>query len=176
MNYWSKLVKFAKPFWKYFLSLSIVIFVMSVLRQVQPLVYKNITDKVGEVKSIDQSILVLLGILLIVAILHTILNRISWYLAHTFSYKLRFNLRELGYQHLLSLPLEFFNSRQSGKLMSQLDRGTTQITSIINNSGMFIVPNTITSVIGLIIISRYNIWIALALLFIFFPIGILNYW
>ena len=175
MNYFKRLINFAKPFWKYLLGIGLVIIIMSGIRQVEPLVLKQITDKVAN-KTFDQTIISLLLLLVVVKVLNTVLNRASWYLANIFSYKLRFNLREIGYKHLLSLPLMFFNSQQSGKLMSQLGRGTTQITQIINNSGAFFLPNTVTAIVGLIIVSHFNLWIALAMIGVFVPVSLISYW
>lgn len=177
MNYFKRLIFFAKPYFRYLLVISVLILVMSGLRQVEPMVFKRITDTVATSNGeVPQNIITLLAIFLIVKIFGTILNRTSWYFANIFSYKLRFNLRERGYEHLLALPISFFNSQQSGKLMNQLERGATQITQIVNNSGMFFVPNVITAIIGLVIMGSYNLKVALLVLIVFVPVGLINYW
>jgi len=75
----------------------------------------------------------------------------------------------------MSLPMSYFSNQQSGQLMSQLDRGTTQITQIINNSGNFFIPNLITAIIGLCIVSRFNHLIAISMVAVFVPVALINY-
>jgi ABC-type multidrug transport system fused ATPase/permease subunit len=180
MNYFKRLIKLSKPFWKTILAISILILLMSGLRQVEPIVFKRLTDDIQSGLShgdfLSANIINLLLVFLVVKIAYPILNRASWYLANIFSYRLRFNLREYAYEHLMSLPISYFNANQSGKLMNQIERGATQLTQIINNSGMFFLPNLITAIIGLFIMGKYSLPIALTILGIFIPVALVNYW
>ncbi len=162
-------------------AISTIILAISGIRQVEPLVLKQLTDTLvnaptQEVGVLPNSIVVLLVFYLGVKLLGVILNRLSWYLSTIFTYKLRFSLRERGFAHLMRLPMSYFNKKQSGQLMSQLDRGTQQITSIINNSGVHFLPNLISALIGLVVVLQFNVWIGLAMVAAFIPVGIINYW
>lgn len=180
MTQLTKIAQFARPYLPELAGISLIILAIAGLRQVEPFVFRQITDNlVGNSSTkttfLPSGIIGLLLVYLLVKILGVGLNRLSWYLATVFTYKLRFSLRETGYQHLLSLPMSFFKSEQSGKLMSQLDRGTTQITQIINNSGMFLLPNLATAVIGLVIVAHFNALISLTMVAIFIPVAVLYY-
>ena len=181
MSQFRRIINFALPYWKELAGLSLLILIMAGLKQVEPFIYKQITDQIAsglgkEASFLPSFIIILLGIFLFVKILAVIFNRLSWYLTTLFAYKLRFSLREAGFAHLMNLPLNFFNSQQSGQLMSKLDRGTTQITQIINNSGMYFFPSLITAIIGFVIVSQFNLWISLGMVLIFIPVGFINYW
>lgn len=180
MSQLTKIARFARPHWRELAGISLIILGIAGLRQVEPFVFKQITDSLtgnplAQVPLLPRRIIGLLSAYLVVKILAVLLNRLSWYLATIFTYKLRFSLRETGYEHLMGLPMSFFKAEQSGKLMSQLDRGTTQITQIINNSGMFLLPNLATAIIGLVIVARFNLGIALTMVVIFIPVAILYY-
>jgi ATP-binding cassette, subfamily B, bacterial len=179
MSQIKQLLQFAKPFWKSLSLISFMILVISGVSQIEPLILKQITDEATQTETLKQipaQIMTLLLFYLGVKIISVIANRLSWYLSIIFSYKLRFSLKEYGYKHLMSLPMGYFNKKQSGQLMNQLERGVSQITSIINNSGMHFVPNLITAIIALIIVSQFNLPITLAMLFAFIFYGFSSYW
>ncbi|NMC36370.1 ABC transporter ATP-binding protein [Candidatus Beckwithbacteria bacterium] len=181
MNYFKRIANLALPYWKQIVVISLLILVISGLSQAEPIVLKQITDAIvnqgqNYQGTIPKTIVLFLGIYLVVKLLNVLVNRFSWHLATLFTYKLRFSLREQGFEHLLSLSQRYFNEKQSGQLMSQLDRGSTQITQIINNSGMHFLPNLVAAIIGLIIVMNFNFWIGLSIVLVFIPVALFNYW
>ena len=59
--------------------------------------------------------------------------------------------------------------------MNKLTRGTRNITSIITNVGMHFLPNTITAIISIIIVSSINLPLGIASISMFIPFFILRY-
>ncbi|MGI5827781.1 MAG: ABC transporter ATP-binding protein [Patescibacteria group bacterium] len=180
MSLTKRILLLAKPYWKRLIGISAAILAISGLKQVEPFVLKQITDTIVNSSQTPQAsfVNVLSGLLLSflgVKLLIVVFNRLSWYLANVFTYRFRAVLREEGFSHLLSLPIKYFNSNQSGHLMSRLDRGTQQITSIINNSGMYFLPNVVTAVIGIFVVTKFNPVIALAMVAAYIPVGFINY-
>jgi len=168
----------AKPYRGQLAAISTLILLISVFNQVEPQITRRIADLVisGGLKPQFSTVYILLAILLGVKFLLTIFNRASWYLANLFSEKFKAYLRQMGFENLLSLSIEYFDKQVSGKLMSQLDRGVARITSIINNSGMNFFPSLITAIISIVIVIRVNPMLGIAAVASFIPYSLVNYW
>ena len=153
---------------------------MSGISQIYPLIIRSLTDLITEGKTnflfFEHSTFISLIILaLVLRIFDTILNRFSWYSSNLLKTKLLHYLREIAYKHLLNLSIGFYNKNQSGKTMNKLTRGTNNITSIITNVGMHFLPNVVTAIISIIIVSSINLPIGIASLSMFVPFFVLRY-
>ena len=173
-----RILALAKPFRGQLLAISTLILFISALNQVEPQVTKLITDLVisGGFKPQVNTVFKLLGILLGVKFLLSICNRASLYLANLFSERFKAHLRQMGFENLLGLSIEYFDKQVSGKLMSQLDRGVARITSIISNSGMVFFPSLITAIISIAIVTKVNPILGIAAVASFIPYSLINYW
>lgn len=174
----SEIIKLARPFWKRLALISLIIVVMSLLKQVDPLVTQQITDLIIDGKALNQKqfVLVLVGILLGVRLVRSLLNRVSWFMANMVATKLEVHLKEIGFRHLTTLSIDYFNQHSSGKLMSELDRGVNRIKSIINNSGMHFVPALVTALMSVVIVFNYEWKVATASVLAFVPFIAINRW
>ncbi|MEK7111446.1 MAG: ABC transporter ATP-binding protein [Patescibacteria group bacterium] len=173
-----RILALAKPYRGQLAAISTLILLISAFNQVEPQITKRITDLVlgGGLKPQVRTVYILLGILLGVKFLLTIFNRVSWYLANLFSERFKAYLRQMGFENLLSLSVEYFDKQVSGKLMSQLDRGVARITSIINNSGMVFFPSLLTAVISIAIVMKVSPMLGIAAVASFIPYSLVNYW
>ena len=173
-----RILALAKPYRGQLAAISTLILLISAFNQVEPQITKRITDLVlgGGLKPQLRTVYILLGILLGVKFLLTIFNRASWYLANLFSERFKAYLRQMGFENLLSLSVEYFDKQVSGKLMSQLDRGVARITSIINNSGMVFFPSLLTAVISIAIVMKVSPMLGIAAVASFVPYSLVNYW
>lgn len=61
-------------------------------------------------------------------------------------------------------------------MMSQLDRGVARIASVINNAGLYFIPNIVTAIFSIVIVFRFDWKIGLAAVLSFAPYAIINYW
>lgn len=173
-----RILALAKPYRGQLAAISTLILLISVFNQIEPQITKRITDLVldGGLKPQLRTVYLLLGILLGVKFLLTVFNRLSWYLANLFSERFKAYLRQMGFENLLSLSVEYFDKQVSGKLMSQLDRGVARITSIINNSGMVFFPSLLTAIISIAIVMRVSPILGIAAVVSFIPYFLVNYW
>lgn len=178
MYMWRKILGLAAPFRGRLALISAIILLISGLNQVEPQVTKRITDLVvaGGLNSSVGVLFRLLGLLFLVKLLLTALNRVSWFLANLFTEKFKAYLRQLGFENLVGLSIGYFDKQVSGKLMSQLDRGVARVTSIINNSGMYFVPSLITAIISAAIVIGVSWPLGLAAVASFIPYCLVNYW
>jgi len=89
MSHFRRILSFALPFWKNLLAISLVILAVAGFKQVEPFVFKQITDRITDPARdpqvvLPQVIVIFLAIYLLVKALMVILNRLSWYLTSLF--------------------------------------------------------------------------------------------
>ncbi len=156
--------------------IAVLIAIMAGLKQVEPFISRRVTDAVVDKGLSFDTIVLLLGLLLVVKLIQTVLNRVSWYLTNVFVVKFETHLKNIGFDHLMKLSLTFFNDQATGKVMSKLDRGVNRITNIVNNSGMHFLPSVTSALIAFIIVLQYEWRIAVLVLVGFTPYIIVNRW
>ena len=111
----------------------------------------------------------LIILMVVVKILTTVINRISVYASSILGYRLLHYLREIGFRHLLTLSISFFNRNASGKVMNKMSRGTDGIRSIISNLGINFLPGAVTALIAVFVVTSINWQIGLASAAMFVP-------
>lgn len=171
-----KIVRIAKPFWGRLGFIAVLIVFMSGLKQVEPLIAQQITDTLIGNQVANLSLLSLVGILLVARLSISGLNRLTWYLTSLTTERLSAHMRQVGFDHLMGLSLDYYYKNISGKLMSQLDRGVNRITNVISNSGMHFVPNLVTALISVTIVINYSWILGLAAICSFLPFALINWW
>ncbi len=172
-----QIIKYAKPFKKTLAIIAGLILIMAILKQTEPFITKRITDLVVEKNGTDFKLIVqLLGLLLLVKLIQTGLNRFSWYLTNIFVVKFETHLKNIGFDHLMKLSLTFYNNQATGKVMSKLDRGVNRIVNIVNNSGMHFLPSVTAALISFVIVLQYEWRIAVLVLIGFIPYILVNRW
>lgn len=181
MNQFLRIVRFAKPYWRTLIIITIFILILAGLNQAEPFINRSIVDSIVAAISsrnftLPAKIIRLFALLILIRFLRVITRRIVNYFTNLFTYRFRFSLRERGFAHLMSLSASFYDESISGELMSKLDRGTTQITQIVNNSGLFFVPSLITAILGIIIVSYFYWPIAIWMFSMFIPFTLINLW
>ncbi|MFC1711373.1 ABC transporter ATP-binding protein [Patescibacteria group bacterium] len=181
MSQFTKIVSLAKPYWKTLGIIIVFILFQAGLNQAEPFINRSIVDKVANALSqkaffVPEEIIKLFAALLLVRFSRTIVKRVVNYFTNLFVYKLRFVLREKGFNHLMKLSVSYFDKTISGELMSKLDRGTAQITQIINNSGLFFIPSLITAIVGIVIVGLFYWPLAVWILLMFIPFTLISLW
>lgn len=169
---------FAKPFWRMLVVITVLIAVLAGLNQVEPFVTKHITDAiVGERHpEIWTTILKLLGLLLAVKLIQKIINEISLFITNLFSVEFESHLKQIGFNHLMNLSLDFFNDQATGKVMSKLDRGVNRISSIVSNFGIHFLPSVTTALVAFVIVVLNEWKVAVLTVAAFLPYILINRW
>lgn len=181
MSQFRRILKVAKPFSKQIFIIAFFIIVLSATSQLEPFINKEVVDQVVKSftqhdKGIPTLVIKLFGLLIIIRFLRVIVRRIINYFTNLFTYRFRYALREKGFSHLMNLSVNFFDEAISGELMSKLDRGTSRLTEVVNNSGLFFIPSVLTAIIGAGVIS-YLYWpIAVAMILMFIPFTLISLW
>jgi ATP-binding cassette, subfamily B, bacterial len=173
-----KILEYTRPYRKTLIFISFLIVIMALLSQIEPFITKAITDQLVEnqTQGVFNYIAILLAVLLLVKLIQSGLNRLSWYLTNVFVIKFESSLKQLGFDHLMKLSLSFFNEQETGKVMSKLDRGVNRLTSIVNNSGMHFIPSVTTAIISFSIVLYYEWRIGVLTVLAFVPYVAINRW
>lgn len=164
----------ARPFWGRIFGISLLIVTLSGLNQIYPLINRSLVDLIsaGETDFFlfkHATFTNLIILILLIKLSSTIVNRTSAYASSILGYRLLHHLREVGYRHLLSLSVSYFNKNSSGKVMNKLSRGTDGIRSIISNLGINFLPGAVTAIIAIFVVSSINWQIGLATASMFVP-------
>ncbi|MBI3954648.1 ABC transporter ATP-binding protein [Candidatus Collierbacteria bacterium] len=164
----------AKPFWPRILGISLLIILLSAINQVYPLINKALVDLISTGQTslflIKRPTFVNLIILFLsFKLTATLINRLSIYGGSMLSSSLRHHLREIGFKHLLTLSVGFYNKHQSGNVMSKISRGTDGIRSIINSIGLHLLPSLVTGFISVLVVISFNWKIGLSAALMFVP-------
>lgn len=158
-----KLIKLNKLFW---LGLLCVL-IGNILNILAPLYIKEMIDLNNIFKS--PHFLLLISKLLIVLLVQAILNSGGNFLISREGEKQILNIRRALEKHLISLPVQFYDNQNSGKLTSHVINDSELIKNFVTE----VIPNFITSlltVIGTFIVLFILDWKLTFLIFIIFPL------
>lgn len=145
--------------------------VLSLLNQATPFMFKYIVDALVEVTK-GQSValsyfLILLGIIAAISIASTLMENVQGYYGDILGAKLNTLLSQRYYDHLLQLPLEYYDGEISGRITSRLDRSIVTISQLMNAFANNFLGFFLTSAVTLIILAYYAWPVALLLGFLF---------
>lgn len=173
-----RIVGYARPYLGRLALITILVAVMALVGQVPPFVMKAITDVLVQPDGARNAsyFMILLSALLAGTISIALLNRATWHLTNLFAVRMEIRLKEIGFDQLMRLSMRFFTDEASGELMSKLDRGVNRIVAIINNSGMYFVPNMATAIVSFGFVAQHSWQVAVSILIAFIPYVLINRW
>ncbi len=109
---------------------------------------------------------VLLGIVLAVGLVNALsaaLRDWSGYIGDMLAIKMRRQLSQNYYQHLLRLPQGYYDEAATGKIINRLNRAITDVTQFINAFANNLLQMLLTIAISVGVMLWYSPWIALAI-------------
>lgn len=169
-----QIISLAKGYYFRIALVAIIILVSSLVSQITPQINRALIDLISTHQPatffhFQLTLYHLLFFWLLIFLINATLNRLSSSLTNRFVNRLQFQLRYRAYQQLFQLSIPYHNSHQSGKLLSQINRGTSQLTSFLSNLGSYFAPNLITALISIIIVSFYSPLISITVVLSFVP-------
>jgi len=170
-----QIFRLAKPLYKYFLILVVLIIFGALLDLVLPIFSKLITDEIvnyignqgGSLNRLYQFVAISFFLSLLGIIFSSISDRLGDYTAG----RVRQFLTEKYYDKVLKLSQVYFDSQLSGKIVHQLNRGIVSIQNFANVATNFFLPTILQSIFTIVLLSYYNLAIG-ALVALLFPIYI----
>jgi len=166
-----KIIKYSWSLKRYYLAIAAMVVVVSLLSQASPFITKFLVDDVvkrGTGHPVAAASFAILFILLIgsqAAV--TLISNFQGYLGDLLGVKLTTLLSQRYYDHLLRLPLEYYDNEITGRITSRLDRSIASIGSLMSSFANTFVGFFLTSLITLLILARYSVLVAVLLTALF---------
>ena len=164
----SRLFSYAEGLSRYIWIAVISSVVLAAFGMVIPFAIKISTDEiVAIVGGAPYNPELLLGVAItigIISVLSAILKDWAGYIGDMLAIKMRRQLSQKYYQHLLSLPQSYYDEAATGKIINRLNRAITDVTQFINAFANNLLQMLLTIVISIGIMFWYSPWIALAIL------------
>lgn len=169
----ARILIFAASLWRYYLGISALTIIVTLLTLLPPFLVKEATDEIVKIvqgQSGSQAVVVwsVLGIFFS-GTAAAVLSNYSGYLGDVMAVKLRRILSEKYYEHLLALPQRYFDSELSGKIINRLNRSIEDITSFMNIFTNNFFSMLLTAIITIVIVAFYS-WELALLIAMLYPI------
>lgn len=170
MQHIIRILKSSRELWPYYAVISAVTVLVSLASLFVPILTGWAIDEIRHGHTANIHYLVWLAIALFgLDLAGTFLNNIGGYLGDQMSTKLNKVLCSRYYQHILSLPQQFFDTELSGKIINRLNRSIVQITNFMQMMSNNFLQFILTTIFALIAVAHYSLPVAL-LLFTLYPI------
>jgi len=170
-----KIVGYTWVLKRYYLATAFFVFIVAILNQANPFILKYLVDAVvkrGSGQHVSTGhFAVLLSLLFSAGILISFITNIQGHIGDLLGARLQTLLSQRYYDHLLDLPLEFYDNSVTGALTSKLDRSISGISQLVQAMANNFITFFLTSAFTLVILARYSPLVAL-LLGVLFPLYI----
>ena len=166
-----KIIRFSSSLKKYYISIALLVVVLAGLNLVNPFLTKWVVDLITEYNK-GQAItfwqtLPPLALMLISALFVAILSNFNGFLGDRMAIKLNTLLSQRYYDHLMSLPVQYYDSEQTGKITARLERSISSLSQLMNALANNFIQFFLTTIVTLVAISFYSWPIAILLILIF---------
>jgi ATP-binding cassette subfamily B protein len=145
--------------------------IISLLNQATPFLLKFIVDSIEQAQKgqpVTANYIGLLVVLILVVNLSvTIISNVSGFIGDRLGVKLNNLLSQRYYDHILKLPLDYFDNEVTGRVTSRLDRSIATVSSMIQSFTNNFIGFFLTSVITIIVLAFYSPIIAVLLAALF---------
>ncbi len=167
-----KIIRYSWKLWRYYLAIAILVIIVALLGLASPFLVKMIVDGLvanssGGNYEISYFILIV-ALILLSDVAGTVISNINGHLGDMMSVKLNTLLSQRYYDHLMSLPIEYFDNEITGRITARLDRTIGTISELMKTMANNFAQFFLTTLITLVFISIYS-WPVALLLIIIFP-------
>ena len=166
-----KIIRYSWELKRYYVATGVFVVVVALLNQANPFLLKYLVDAVvqrGAGQTVETSrFALLLSLLFAAGILISIISNIQGHIGDILGAKLRTLLSQRYYDHLMELPLEFYDNELTGRITSRLDRSIAGISDLIQALANNFIGFFLSSAFTLVILARYSPIVALLLAALF---------
>lgn len=168
-----KVLGYARNLWPYYAGITFFAVLMSATSLLSPFIVKDATDLVVKSFQTGQADIngaIMMALLFFaVDIANTLFTNAGGYLGDVMSAKLRKQLSERYYLHLLKMPQAYYDTELTGRIINRLNRTIYEVTQFANMFANNFFQMFLTVFAGLAIILFYSWEIAL-LMAILYPL------
>jgi ATP-binding cassette subfamily B protein len=166
-------LRYAKNLWPYYVSITIFSILMALTSVAIPFILKSATDlmvSIAQGGNVDIAAALWLAVALFVFdAANTLFSNWGGYLGDMMAAKLRKQLSERYYEHLLTLPQTYYDDELTGQIINRLNRTIAEVTQFMNILANNFFQMILMIILTLGIVAFYSWEIAL-LLFLVYPI------
>ncbi|MGQ0520902.1 MAG: ABC transporter ATP-binding protein [Actinomycetota bacterium] len=166
-----RIIRYTWDLKRYYLAIAVFVVAVSLLNQANPFLLRYLVDAVvekGTGKSVATSrLVVLLSLLLSAGVLISIVTNVQGYIGDRLGAKLQTLLSQRYYDHLLELPLEFYDNSVTGEVTARLERSIAGISQLVQAMANNFINFFLSSLFTLVILARYSPLVALLLAALF---------
>lgn len=172
-NIW-RIVRFTRELWPFYAAISFFTVLLALMGVLMPLLTGFAIDELRKGTDSDLRYLIYIAIgIFLLDFFSNIFSNISGYIGDQLNARLSYLLSHRYYQHLLSMPQQYYDTELSGKIINRLNRSITQITNFfqfITNNFLQLIFTTVFTLsvafyyswqVGLLLASLYPIYILL---------------
>lgn len=140
---------------------TIVSVIAALLNFAIPFVIKDATDVIvgivsGHSSVNPTSVIWFAMILLVIGVLNTIVDDVGGYYGDILAVRMREQLSNSYYKHLLTLPQRYFDDEITGKIINRLNRAISDITNFVNFLANNLLQMLVSTVIALVAMIYYS--------------------
>jgi ATP-binding cassette subfamily B protein len=170
-----RIIRYTWDLKPYYLAAAGFVVVVALLNQANPFLLRFLVDAVVE-KGTGQSVatsrlVVLLSLLFAAGVLISVISNVQGYIGDLLGARLQTLLSQRYYEHLLQLPLEYYDNAVTGAVTARLERSIAGISQLVQAMANNFISFFLTSLFTLVILARYSPLVAL-LLAVLFPLYI----
>jgi len=168
-----KILRFAGNLWPYYLIITATSVLLALVNQTVPFIIKAATDLVvASLKGapVDYTLIMWLAAGTFASdVAVTLLSNWGGYYGDIMAAKLKKQLGERYYKHLMSLPQSYYDTELTGKIINRLNRTISELTNFLNFFANNFFQMILTMVFTLIAVAYYS-WEVAVMLFIIYPV------
>lgn len=168
-----KVLHYARNLWPYYTGIIIFSILMSLTALATPFIIKAATDLIvaslGGGYADVNGVIWLAVALFAVDVLNTLFTNWGGYLGDVMSAKLKKQLSERYYTHLLKLPQSYYDHELTGTIINRLNRTIFEVTQFMNMFANNFFQMFLTMILTLFIVLFYS-WELAVLLFVLYPV------
>lgn len=170
-----KIIGYSIKLKRYYLAVAFLVIVIASLNLATPFLTKSIVDLLVaniQGQSINTGLLSALVLLILVSdVIITLLDNLNGYIGDQLSAKLHTLLAQRYYDHLLKLPIGYYDNEVTGRITSRLDRSIVTISQLMKSMTNGFIQFFLTAAVTLAAIAYYS-WPIAVFLALLFPLYI----
>jgi ATP-binding cassette subfamily B protein len=164
-------IHYYKPYKKMFFLDLVVATVAAVCDLFYPMITRQIINKVLPQK--EYSVFLSFAIILIgIYFVKLFCNFFMQYWGHLVGVGMQANMRRDVYEHLQKLPIRYFDSNQTGSIMSKIINDLQEVSELAHHGPEDLFISFVMLFGSFTILVRINLWLTL-IIFVFFPLILL---
>lgn len=138
MKIFLRLLSYLKPYWRWVVISIVCLLFLTILNLLPPLFQREIIDDVIGRRLLGRLPMLVLGLAGVYALTH-FLRFGDMYLRHVLGERFLLDLRVLLYDYLQQLSISFFESQQTGEIMSRITNDVNALESFVTHSVGFVI-------------------------------------